>query len=147
MQGHRHAALRPFRLKALEFLLSQSLLPPAAPRRSPQTSADARGKTIAVLGPTFKPNTDDARDSPVMALHDLGAIVRGSAGMEQAKPLLPDVQYCRSAYGAAESADAVVIATEWEQLCALDLSRLKGVMRQTVIVDLRNACVRPAPLI
>jgi UDPglucose 6-dehydrogenase len=60
------------------------------------------------------------------------------AGMEQAKPLLPDVQYCRSAYGAAEGADAVVIATEWEQFRALDLARLKGVMARPVIVDLRN---------
>ena len=103
-----------------------------------------RGKTIAVLGLTFKPNTDDTRDSPaiplITALHDLGAIVRGydPAGMEQAKPLLPDVHYCRSAYSAAEGADAVVIATEWEQFRALDLTRLKGVMMQPVIVDLRN---------
>jgi len=103
-----------------------------------------RGKTIAVLGLTFKPNTDDTRDSPaiplITALHDLGAIVRGydPAGMEQAKPLLSDVHYCRSAYSAAEGADAVVIATEWEQLRALDLTRLKGVMMQPVIVDLRN---------
>ena len=103
-----------------------------------------RGKTIAVLGLTFKPNTDDTRDSPaiplITALHDLGAVVRGydPAGMEQAKPLLPDVHYCRSAYSAAEGADAVVIATEWEQFRALDLTRLKGVMMQPVIVDLRN---------
>jgi UDPglucose 6-dehydrogenase len=103
-----------------------------------------RGKTIAVLGLTFKPNTDDTRDSPaialIIALHDLGANVRGydPAGMEQAKPLLPAVQYCTSAYGAAEGADAVVIATEWEQFRALDLARLRGVMRRPVIVDLRN---------
>ena len=103
-----------------------------------------RGKTVAVLGLTFKPNTDDTRDSPaiplITALHDLGAIVRGydPAGMEQAKPLLPDVHYCQSAYSAAEGADAVVIATEWEQFRALDLARLKGVMIQPVIVDLRN---------
>ena len=103
-----------------------------------------RGKTIAVLGLTFKPNTDDTRDSPaiplIIALHDLGATVRGydPAGMEQAKPLLPDVQYCNSAYSAAEGADAVVIATEWEQFRALDLARLKGVMTRAVIVDLRN---------
>ena len=103
-----------------------------------------RGKIIAVLGLTFKPNTDDTRDSPaiplITALHDLGAIVRGydPAGMEQAKPLLPDVHYCQSAYSAAEGADAVVIATEWEQFRALDLTRLKAVMMQPVIVDLRN---------
>jgi UDPglucose 6-dehydrogenase len=103
-----------------------------------------RGKTIAVLGLTFKPNTDDTRDSPavplITALHDLGAIVRGydPAGMEQAKPHLPDVHYCQSAYSAAEGADAVVIATEWEQFRALDLNRLKAVMARAVIVDLRN---------
>ena len=103
-----------------------------------------RGKTVAVLGLTFKPNTDDTRDSPaiplITALHDLGAAVRGydPAGMEQAKPLLPDVHYCQSAYSAAEGADAVVIATEWEQFRALDLGRLKKVMTQPVIVDLRN---------
>ena len=103
-----------------------------------------RGKIIAVLGLTFKPNTDDTRDSPaiplITALHDLGAVVRGydPAGMEQAKPLLPDVHYCRSAYSAAEGADAVVIATEWEQFRALDLTRLKALMTQPVIVDLRN---------
>ena len=60
------------------------------------------------------------------------------AGMEQAKPLLPDVHYCQSAYSAAQGADAVVIATEWEQFRALDLSRLRAVMSQPVIVDLRN---------
>ncbi|HZC58237.1 MAG TPA: UDP-glucose/GDP-mannose dehydrogenase family protein [Xanthobacteraceae bacterium] len=103
-----------------------------------------RGKTVAVLGLTFKPNTDDTRDSPaiplITALQDLGATVRGydPAGMEQAKPLLPTVTYCNSAYSAAEGADAVVIATEWEQFRALDLQRLKGVMAQPVIVDLRN---------
>jgi len=103
-----------------------------------------RGKTIAVLGLTFKPNTDDTRDSPsiplITALHDLGATVRGydPAGMEQAKPLLPEVHYCNSAYSAAEGADAMVIATEWEQFRALDLFRLKCLLTQPVIVDLRN---------
>jgi UDPglucose 6-dehydrogenase len=103
-----------------------------------------RGKTIAVLGLTFKPNTDDTRDSPsiplITALEDLGAKVRSydPAGMEQAKPHLPDVTYCNSAYEAAEGADVVVIATEWEQLRALDLERLRCVMLRPVIVDLRN---------
>jgi UDPglucose 6-dehydrogenase len=103
-----------------------------------------RGKTVAVLGLTFKPNTDDTRDSPaiplITALHDLGAVVRAydPAGMEQAKPHLPDVIYCNSAYEAAEGAEAVVIATEWEQFRALDLERLRCVMVRPVIVDLRN---------
>jgi UDPglucose 6-dehydrogenase len=103
-----------------------------------------RGKTIAVLGLTFKPNTDDTRDSPaiplITALQDQGAIVRGydPAGMEQAKPKLETVIYCRSVYEAAEGADALVVATEWEQFRALDLGRLKRLMARPVIVDLRN---------
>ena len=103
-----------------------------------------RGKIVAVLGLTFKPNTDDTRDLPaiplITALHDLGAAVRGydPAGMEQAKPQLPSVHYCQDAYSAAEGAHAVVITTEWEQFRALDLGRLKRVMAQPVIVDLRN---------
>jgi UDPglucose 6-dehydrogenase len=103
-----------------------------------------RGKTVAVLGLTFKPNTDDTRDSPaiplITALQDLGATVRAydPAGMEQAKPQLSGVHYCTSAYAAAEGADAVVIATEWEQFRALDLARLKSTMARPVIVDLRN---------
>jgi UDPglucose 6-dehydrogenase len=103
-----------------------------------------RGKTIAVLGLAFKPNTDDTRDSPaiplITALQDLGAKVHAydPAGMEQAKPSLPAVDYCNSAYAAAEGAEALVIATEWEQFRALDLVRLKSVMAQPVIVDLRN---------
>jgi UDPglucose 6-dehydrogenase len=103
-----------------------------------------RGKTIGVLGLAFKPNTDDTRDSPaiplITALQDLGATVRAydPAGMEQAKPALPAIHYCGSAYAAAEGAAALVIATEWEQFRALDLGRLKSVMAQPVIVDLRN---------
>ena len=103
-----------------------------------------RGKTVAVLGLTFKPNTDDTRDSPaiplITALQDQGATVRAydPAGMQQAKPQLTGVQYCSGAYAAAEGAHAIVIATEWEQFRALDLDRLKTVMAQPVIVDLRN---------
>ena len=103
-----------------------------------------RGKTVAVLGLTFKPNTDDTRDSPaiplITALQDQGATVRAydPAGMEQAKPQLQGVHYCNGAYVAAEGAHAIVIATEWEQFRALDLDRLKSVMTQPVIVDLRN---------
>jgi UDPglucose 6-dehydrogenase len=103
-----------------------------------------RGKTVAVLGLTFKPNTDDTRDSPaiplITALQDQGATVRAydPAGMEQARPQLKGVRYCSGAYDAAEGAHAIVIATEWEQFRALDLDRLKTVMAQPVIVDLRN---------
>jgi UDPglucose 6-dehydrogenase len=76
----------------------------------------------------------------ITALMDMGARVRcyDPAGMEQAKLQLPDVTYCDSAYSAAEDADAVVIATEWEQFRALDLKQLRRIMAQPVIVDLRN---------
>jgi UDP-glucose/GDP-mannose dehydrogenase family, UDP binding domain len=89
---------------------------------------------VAVLGLSFKPNTDDMRDAPsiplITALRDLGAVVRGydPAAMEAAKAHLPDVIYCGSAYEAAEGAEAVVIATEWEQFRALDLDRLRAVI-------------------
>src|SRR5580692_2693530 len=107
-------------------------------------NGSVRGKTVAVLGLTFKPDTDDTRDSPaiplITALQDQGATVRAydPAGMEQAKPQLQGVHYCNGAYVAAEGAHAIVIATEWEQFRALDLDRLKSVMAQPVIVDLRN---------
>ncbi len=104
----------------------------------------ARGKTVAVLGLAFKPNTDDIRDSPsiplITALQDMGARVRAydPTAMEQAKLALPAAHYCSSAYAAAEGADALVIATEWEQFRALDLARLKSAMARAVIVDLRS---------
>jgi UDPglucose 6-dehydrogenase len=103
-----------------------------------------RGSTIAVLGLTFKPNTDDMRDAPsiavVTALQDMGARVRAydPAGIEQAKGVLSDVTYCDSAYECAEGAHALVIVTEWEQFRALDFGRLKTVMANLVVVDLRN---------
>jgi UDPglucose 6-dehydrogenase len=103
-----------------------------------------RGKTIALLGLTFKPNTDDMREAPsiplIRGLQDMGAHIRAydPVGMEQAKPLLQDVIYCEGAYACAENADALVIVTEWEQFRSLDLPRLKGVMRNPVLVDLRN---------
>jgi UDPglucose 6-dehydrogenase len=103
-----------------------------------------RGKTIAVLGLTFKPNTDDMRESPsiplITALQDMGAKVRAydPAGMEQAKSVLGNVAFCRDAYSCAEGASALVIVTEWEQFRALDFERLKQVMERPVLVDLRN---------
>jgi UDPglucose 6-dehydrogenase len=103
-----------------------------------------RGKTIALLGLTFKPNTDDMREAPsialVTALLDLGAHVRAydPAGMEHAKSLMPDVTYCDGAYSAATGAHAVVLVTEWEQFRALDLARLKTVMAHPVFIDLKN---------
>ncbi|MFY7977236.1 MAG: UDP-glucose dehydrogenase family protein [Brevundimonas sp.] len=103
-----------------------------------------RGKTVALLGLTFKPNTDDMRDAPSLdiapALIAAGATVRAfdPEGMAEAAHLLPDVQMTDSAYAAAEGADAVVIVTEWDPFRALDLDRLKGLMARPVLVDLRN---------
>jgi UDPglucose 6-dehydrogenase len=103
-----------------------------------------RGKTIGVLGLTFKPNTDDMREAPsiplITALQDLGASVKAydPVGMDQAKLELPTITFCDSPYSCAANADALVIVTEWEQFRALDLNRLKELMAQPIIVDLRN---------
>ena len=104
-----------------------------------------RGKVIGVLGLTFKPETDDMRDSaslPVIArLMGDGASVRAfdPQGMEQARPLLPDgVVYCRDALDAAQGADALVVVTEWNQFRALSPAGLRAAMRGKVLVDLRN---------
>jgi UDPglucose 6-dehydrogenase len=104
-----------------------------------------RDKTVAVLGLTFKPNTDDMRDSPsiplITALQDMGAHVRAydPQGMEQARDVLPgNVTYTDSAYACAQGADVLVIVTEWEQFRALDLEAIKAAMKAPVMVDLRN---------
>lgn len=108
-----------------------------------------RGRTIAILGLTFKPNTDDMRDAPsiaiIQALQDAGAKVRAydPEGMEAAEAVLEDVEYAPSAYAAAEGAAATVIVTEWDAFRALDLGRLKAAMAEPTLVDLRNI-YRPA---
>jgi UDPglucose 6-dehydrogenase len=103
-----------------------------------------RGKTIGVLGLTFKPETDDMREAPsiplVTGLLDHGAQVRAydPVGMDQAKHELPDIFYCEDPYECAKDADALVIVTEWVQFRALDLARLKREMASPIVVDLRN---------
>jgi UDPglucose 6-dehydrogenase len=103
-----------------------------------------RGKSIAVLGVTFKPNTDDMRDAPsiplITALQDMGAGVRvfDPVGMPQAKKVLENVTFCHNAYDCAKGAHALVIVTEWEQFRALDLKEMASIMASSVIVDLRN---------
>ncbi|NBO21560.1 MAG: UDP-glucose/GDP-mannose dehydrogenase family protein, partial [Rhodobacteraceae bacterium] len=102
------------------------------------------GKTVAVLGVTFKPNTDDMRDAPsltiVPALVGAGAHVRVTdpEGRREGEHLLPNVAWCDTAYSAAEGADLVVVLTEWNQFRALDLPRLAGVMAKPRMADLRN---------
>ena len=103
-----------------------------------------RGKTIGVLGLTFKPNTDDMREAPslaiITALQDAGAKVRAfdPQGMVHARDMLTDVEYGADPYACAKDAAAVVIITEWDDFRALDMKRLKTVMAEPVIVDLRN---------
>lgn len=107
-------------------------------------NGSVRGKTIAVLGLTFKPNTDDMRDAPslsiIQALQDGGAQIRAfdPEGIEAAQPLLQNVDFFHDPYAAAQGASAVVLVTEWDALRALDLSRLRGVMAGNGLVDLRN---------
>jgi UDPglucose 6-dehydrogenase len=102
------------------------------------------GKTLAVLGLTFKPNTDDMRDSPSLSilppLIEAGATIRAfdPEGMAEAKKLLPDLDYCGDAYQALEGADALVLVTEWNEFRALDLARVGDLLRSPIIIDLRN---------
>ncbi len=105
---------------------------------------DARGKTVGLLGLAFKPNTDDMRDAPslalVQALQDAGAIVRAydPESMEQARQMLPGVEFMNDAYAVADQADALVLVTEWDAFRALDLQRVARTLKSPVLVDLRN---------
>jgi len=110
-----------------------------------------RDRTIAVLGLTFKPKTDDMREAPslaiITALQDQGAKIRAfdPEGMKQARALLHDVEYAEDPYGCVEGADALVIVTEWEDFAGLDLKRIKKLLKRPVVVDLRNV-YRPADM-
>ena len=111
---------------------------------------DVRGRTVALLGLTFKPNTDDMRDAPALAiataLQDAGVRVRAydPEGIEAARAMMPGLAFAIDAYDAATGADAVVIVTEWDVFRALDLRRLGEVMAAKVLVDLRNIYRREA---
>ncbi len=102
------------------------------------------GRTVAVLGLTFKPNTDDMREAPSLSLipplQEAGARVRAydPQGMAFADPLLPGVMFAKDAYDCATGADALVIVTEWESFRALDFPRIKSVMKQPLLIDFRN---------
>lgn len=103
-----------------------------------------RGKTVGILGVAFKPNTDDMRDAPALAivpaLQDAGASVRAydPAAMREAGSMLPGVHWCSDAYDVADGADALALITEWNEFRALDLERVGRLMRARVLVDLRN---------
>jgi len=111
---------------------------------------DPRGRTVAVLGLTFKPNTDDMREAPslsiIRALQDAGCKIRAHdpEGEEQARELLTDVTFADDAYEAAKGADAVALVTEWDEYRSLDLKRLADAMATPVFVDLRNVYQRSA---
>ncbi|MCC8937254.1 UDP-glucose/GDP-mannose dehydrogenase family protein [Bradyrhizobium sp. Arg68] len=108
------------------------------------SGGNLRGKTVAVLGLTFKPDTDDMREAPsipiVTGLLDMGAKVRAHdpVGMEQARKELPEIEYCDDPYDCVRGADAMVVVTEWVQYRTLDLERLKAELKQPVVIDLRN---------
>jgi len=105
---------------------------------------DVKGKTIAILGLAFKPETDDMRDSPtiplITGLQKEGASVRAydPQAMENARRIFSNVAFCHDAYQTADGADALVIATEWNEFRALKLERIRSVVKQPVIIDLRN---------
>ncbi len=105
---------------------------------------DVRGKTVAILGLTFKPNTDDMRDSPaisiIQTLQDAGALIKAHdpEGVEQAKLFLDAITYCDSPYGALDGADGAALVTEWNAYRALDLPRVRTLLKSPVFVDLRN---------
>ncbi|WP_312160363.1 UDP-glucose/GDP-mannose dehydrogenase family protein [Phenylobacterium sp.] len=115
-----------------------------ASKVSEAVPGELAGKTVGVLGLTFKPNTDDMRDAPsldiIPALQAMGAKVQAfdPEGVHEARNMLQDVVFKEDSYEAAAGADALVIITEWDQFRALDLDRVKDVMRTPVLVDLRN---------
>lgn len=105
---------------------------------------EVKGKVVAMLGLAFKPETDDMRDSPTLpiikGLQERGATVRAydPQAMANARTLVDDVVYCDDAYETAEGADALVLATEWNEFRALNFERIRKALRQPVLVDLRN---------
>jgi UDPglucose 6-dehydrogenase len=104
---------------------------------------DLAGKTVGVLGLTFKPNTDDMRDAPsldiIPALQAMGAKIQAyDPEGHEAEKMLPGVDFMPGPYETVEGADAVVLLTEWDQFRALDLKRVRGAMRGSALVDLRN---------
>jgi UDPglucose 6-dehydrogenase len=136
----------PSRLVEATVLVNDARKSSMAMRVISACGGSVRGKTIGVLGLTFKPETDDMRESPALPIVSRlvgdGASIRAfdPEGMEQAKSLLPDaVTYCRDALDAASGTDAVILITEWNEFRAISPLRLRDAMRGRVLVDLRNA--------
>jgi len=135
---------RPLRLIETTVAVNESRRRAMGRRIIAACGGDITDKTIALLGITFKPNTDDVREAPALSiiqtLRDNGAAIRlyDPVGMEAAKHLLEDVTFTGSPYEAAEGADCLAIITEWEEFRTLDLSCLRRIMRSPCLVDLRN---------
>lgn len=117
---------------------------PMAVERLKEMLGGLEGKVVGLLGLSFKPNTDDMRDAPSLVIADLllkaGAYVKAydPVAMEVARPLLPKVEMCPGIYEMAEGCDALMVITEWNEFKQLDLSQLKSIMKQAVILDGRN---------
>jgi UDPglucose 6-dehydrogenase len=113
-------------------------------RLARETLGNLRGTEIALLGLSFKPNTDDMRDAPSLEIVELlqheGARVRGfdPAAADNARRLLPGIELCRDAYEAADGADALILVTEWNEFKQIDLGRLRRAMRRPIVIDGRN---------
>jgi UDPglucose 6-dehydrogenase len=105
---------------------------------------DVAGKTIGVLGLAFKPNTDDIREAPaiaiIKALQAKGAKIKAHDPVAKAaaKEVLPEVEYCQDSYSTCDGSDALVLATEWNEFRALDLERVRNLLHQPIMIDLRN---------
>ena len=105
---------------------------------------DLSGKTVGVLGLTFKPNTDDMRDAPsldiVPLLQEAGAKIRAydPEGMEEARKYLSGIEWAKDAYGVMPGADALLILTEWNEFRVLDFDRIRSLLKAPLVIDLRN---------
>jgi len=136
---------RPFEIVDTVIEVNNRIKERAVERVQEAIGEDINGKTVAVLGLSFKPETDDMRDSSsiplVTALVEGGAKVKAfdPVAMDNARGMLPEaVQYCEDSYDAAEGADAMIIVTEWNQFRSLDMERVRSSLKQPVVIDLRN---------
>lgn len=140
--GERNGA--PLRIVETVVTVNKNRKQRMAQRIIDAAGGSVRGKKIAVLGVTFKPNTDDMRDSPALtilpALQDAGADIFAydPKGMEEASKLLDGIHWCKDAYAPMDQADVMVIITEWDEFRALDMEKMKSLLKTPLVVDLRN---------